>query len=255
LRIGWVMFVPWAKWGIEPQYAKRLLETGAIYPAPAAWHTVAVIDRRPACASAIVVALAVAAAACRGSGPTPSPTDPPPPLGSRPTAGGSDARIRTPRPLTAASLDALAAVALPGHEARVVARGAADLALAITAADGTRAIVTASGCLGCVAPELAAWQARRPSLAALWAPGAESEPPMNEARLAIASIDLGRGDHAIAIDARRADGTAVAIAHWNDGATQLQASCEQAAPPAEPPSPCAALVGAALAAALAALPP
>ncbi len=155
---------------------------------------------------------------------------------------------RAPRPVTPALLDAVAAIAVPGHDVQVLTRGPTDVALAITAADATRAIATASACLGCVGLDLAAWQARRPELATLWAPGAEAEPPTTEARLAIAALDLGGGAHAVLIDARRADGTAVTVAHWNDGATQLQAICEQ------PAAACTPVVGAALTAALAALP-
>lgn len=190
----------------------------------------------------------LAAVGCRG-GSGPAPADPPPPTTVR---AGADAAAgaRPVRALTPAALDAIAAIAVPGHEVHVVARGAGDVALAITAAAGTRAILTASRCLGCVAPELPAWHARRATLAALWAPGAESEPPVNEARLALAALPLAGGAHAIAIDARRADGSIVTIAHWNDGATQLQAVCELPAPPSDP---CTAILAPALDAALAAL--
>lgn len=189
-------------------------------------------------------ALAIlAAVACRGDGrSTPGPGDPP--AGARPPA---DARVRSPHPVTPALLDAIAAIAVPEAEVVVLVRGATDLALAITASDRTRALVTVSACLGCVALDLSAWQARRPELAMLWAPGAEAEPSTTEAQLAITALPLGGGERAILIAARRADGTAVTVAHWNDGATQLQAVCEQ------PAAGCTPVIRAALAAAIAPL--
>lgn len=152
--------------------------------------------------------------------------------------------------MTPAVLDALAATAVPGHDVRVIARGATDLALAITAPPPApaRATLSASACLGCVAPDLEAWRARRAELAALWAPGADADPPAAGTHLAIDALDLGGGARAIAVDARRADGSAVTVAHWNDGALQLQAVCEL------PAEVCAPIVRAALTSALAALP-
>lgn len=187
------------------------------------------------------LAFGIALVACRGERrATPAvdePSQPAPPVGGP---------ARAARPLTPALLDRLAALAVPAHQVAVVGRGAGDLALAVTAADGTRALVTASTCLGCVPVALEAWRARRAELAALWAPGAEAEPPATEARLAIEVLALP-AEPAIVLDARRADGATVTVAHWNDGATQLQAVCEA------PAAACRGVVTAALTAALAAL--
>jgi len=180
--------------------------------------------------------------ACRGDG------------RSKPVAGDRAAPVvepaarPQPRPVTPALLDAIAAMAVPGEQVRVLARGERDVALAIVTADGRQANLTASACLGCVPIDLEAWRARRAELASLWAPGADNDPPVNAARLSITTIELAPGVVAIAIAGQRADGRAVTIAHWNDGSLQLQAVCERAA------TACGELVRESLIAARGALP-
>lgn len=151
------------------------------------------------------------------------------------------------RPLTAAVLDRLAAVSVPGAQVELAARGPADLALVVVGAEA-RATLTASACLTCTAPDLAAWEAHRPALEALW--GAEAATGAADASLTIAALDAA-GQPAISVDVRRGEGRPTAhLAHWNDGVTQLQVVCE--APP-DRSAACPPLVAAILTAALVAI--
>ena len=188
--------------------------------------------------------VAVALMSCRGRRAAPSTKDA--------DAGVRDAAVVPGRALTAADLDRLAALAIAPYSVVVADRTDHDLALVVV--DGPRRIsLTASSCLGCIAPTVAAWEAQRPSLAALWAPGTESAPPLPGARLALAAVDVGT-QRAITIDARRGDGAPTAfVGHWNDGVTQVQAVCEDGPIEGAGAPPCAAPVIAALTAAIAAL--
>lgn len=190
---------------------------------------------------AVAAALACALAGCRDRG-HPAP--------GRDAALAADAAPTIA--LDAAALDRVAAIAVPDATVRVLARGERDLALAVIAADA-RVAVTVAGCLGCAPIELAAWTARRAELAALLAPGVDATPPVEGARLTVALRPVG-ATPTIAIDARRGAGAgATWIGQWNDGATQVVATCELAALAADQPSPCAPRADAALAAVLAAL--
>ena len=190
---------------------------------------------------AVAAALACALAGCRDRG--------------RPAPGRDAALAADAAPtiaLDAAALDRVAAIAVPDATVRVLARGERDLALAVIAADA-RVAVTVAGCLGCAPIELAAWTARRAELAALLAPGVDATPPVEGARLTVALRPVG-ATPTIAIYARRGAGAgATWIGQWNDGATQVVATCELAALAADQPSPCAPRADAALAAVLAAL--
>jgi hypothetical protein len=117
-----------------------------------------------------------------------------------PTAGSASAATAAGganrgRPLDAAALDQLAAVAIAGHDVTLARRGAGDLAAIGTGPGGVRVTVTASACLACTAMALPAWEARRAELAALWAP-AESA----AASLALAAPAVA-GRTVIAVDA------------------------------------------------------
>ncbi|MBE7451299.1 MAG: hypothetical protein HS111_21110 [Kofleriaceae bacterium] len=219
--------------------------------------------RRSLVLSLCVAAVGGGSLACSGRTRDPGPTTRPEPAARVPVDGAAPAR--PPRPLDAARVEALAAVAIADHEVTVVRRGVAELAAVVTAADGTRVTVTASACLACTPIDLAAWQARQPELAALWAPAADAGD-----ELALTAPTIG-GDAVIAVDAtRHHDGETRRTyqLHWNDGVTQLAAICEAAsrAPPPgaaagtaatgsgpAPVSACAPVTAAALAAYLAAL--
>lgn len=186
----------------------------------------------------------VVPAACSGRSHDAGPTTSPEPGGAAaPAAAAADPGTRRARPLDGAALDRLAAVTIAGHDVAVARRGPADLAAIVTTPGGTRVTVTASACLGCAPMSLAAWEARRAELAALWAPsesGGDS--------LAIAAPELAK-QTVIAVDARRTlEGEARRIyqLHWNDGAAQLAAVCETS-------DDCPAAAAAALAPYLAAL--
>ena len=154
--------------------------------------------------------------------------------------------------LDPAALARAAAIAVPDAQVWVLARGDRDLALAVTAADA-RVTVTIAGCLRCVPIDAAAWAARRAELIALWAPGVDAAPPVDGASLTVEVRPLA-ATATIAIDARRGAGAgATWIGQWNDGATQVVATCELPALAAGAPSPCAVRVDAALTAVLAAL--
>lgn len=196
----------------------------------------------------------VVVAACSGrthdAGSTPGPD-----RGSADVSDG-DTAARPGRPLDEARLTALAAVTLAGHEVALVRRSATDLAAIVAAPDGARVTVTASACLGCAPMELAAWEARRGELAALWAPG----PPGSGDALALTAPAVA-GRTVIAVDAvRTLDGEIRRTfqLHWNDGATQLAVVCEASAAAtvdggAAPPASCVDLAARALAAFVAVL--
>lgn len=190
---------------------------------------------------AVAGALACALIACRDRG------------GARPAKdAGPTVDAAPPIALDAAALGRAAAIAVPAAQVRVLARGDRDLALAVIA-DDARVTVTVAGCLRCVPIDLAAWTARRAELVALWAPGVDAVPPLDGASLTVAVRPLA-GTSTIAIDARRGAGAgATWIGQWNDGATQVVATCELPTLAAGAPSPCAGRVDAALAAVLAAL--
>ncbi|MBK9035845.1 MAG: hypothetical protein IPL61_32120 [Myxococcales bacterium] len=197
--------------------------------------------RLATCARAAVLGLLIGAAlgGCRGR------RRPPP---DAPLA------VDAPPPvvLTPALIARLASLAVPGHDVRVLARGERDVALAVSAGD-VRATVTVASCLACVAIDVAAWQADRAALAALWAPAAEAGPAASGAALTLAALALA-DTTAITIDARRGAGAgATYTGYWNDGATQVLATCEVPALAAGATSPCAPVVATALAAAVAAL--
>lgn len=146
------------------------------------------------------------------------------------------------RPLADAGA-ALAAVTLAGHTIDIVRRGP-DFG-AIVSGSGVAATVTISACVACVPIDAARWQAERPALMAVLAPAPGDS-------LSIDRVERG-GRSLILIRARRTiEGAAHAIAqaHWNDGSTQLAASCE-----ATDGDACARLVEAAATAYLAALAP
>jgi hypothetical protein len=139
---------------------------------------------------------------------------------------GSDPAARPPRPLDAALVDQLAGVTVTGSDVKVVRRSDAEMASIVAAPGGARVTVTASACLACTPIELAAWEARRAELAALWAPVDAAGD-----KLAL-STETVAGRTVIAIDASRTvDGELrhTYQLHWNDGATQLAAVCEAAA--------------------------
>lgn len=193
-------------------------------------------------ACSLVLALVVGATACRGGRKARAVDD----------GGAALDAARAPVTITPAVLDRAAAVTLPDHAVVLLARGERDLALAVSK-DGVRALVTVAACLACTPIDLAAWDAQRPALAALWAPGAEQVPPLAGAALTIAPIAIG-AERAMTLDARRGTVSAAYLAHWNDGVTQAQAVCELAvAPEPTAPSPCAPVAQAALAAVVAAL--
>ncbi|MEZ4403867.1 MAG: hypothetical protein R3B06_27840 [Kofleriaceae bacterium] len=188
--------------------------------------------------------LGLAASGCRGRAHRAAPRD----------AGGDGPLPREPgRPLTAAAIDRLAALTIADAQVAVAARSDDDVALVVTRA-GLRATVTASACLACPALDLSAWEALRPSLAAVWAPGSDQPSPPPGVALTLAALTT---PPAIVLDARRGDGQRAAyLAHWNDGVTQLQVLCEEATgAPVDRPSPCAPLVAAVLTPAVAALAP
>jgi hypothetical protein len=138
---------------------------------------------------------------------------------------GTVAPARRPRPLDAALVDQLAAVKVAGADVTVVRRSDAELASIVAAPGGARVTVTASACLGCTPMDLAAWEARRAELVALWAPqdAAGDTLALSAERIADRTV--------IAIDATRTvDGELrhTYQLHWNDGATQLAAVCEVA---------------------------
>lgn len=136
---------------------------------------------------------------------------------------GTHGGARPPRPLDAALVDQLAGVAVAGSDVKVVRRSDAEMASIVAAPGGTRVTVTASACLACTPIELAAWEARRAELAALWAPVETAGD-----KLAL-SAETVAGRTVIAIDASRiVDGELrhTYQLHWNDGATQLAAVCE-----------------------------
>lgn len=193
-------------------------------------------------AGSLVMALVVVAAACRGGRKARAVDD----------GGATLDAAAPPVTLTPAVLDRIAAVTVPDHTVAVLARGERDVALAVRK-DDLRVLVTVAPCLACTPIDLAAWQAQRPALAALWAPGAEQLPPAAGAALTIAPIAIGAAT-AMTLDARRGTAGAAYLAHWNDGVTQAQAVCELAvAPEPTAPSPCAPVAQAALAAVVAAL--
>ncbi len=197
--------------------------------------------------AAVIVAGFVAGVGCSGRSRDAGPSPTAPPVADQPAATTVVAR-----PLDRARLDALAQVVVAGRTTTLVRRGERDLAAEITtAAPGDRALVTVSACLGCVPMDRAAWRARAPELAALWAPrgaGAGDQ-------LAIDAVTVA-GTTGIEVRASRGDGTRVDQLHqlhWNDGATQLVAWCEASAPVEAGPPPCAATAAAAFAAYLTAL--
>jgi hypothetical protein len=151
--------------------------------------------------------------------------------------GGAGSVARTPRPIDARLVAALAEVAIPGNEVTVVRRGAAELAAIVAAPTGVRVTVTASACLACTPVELAAWEARRAELAALWAPavgmsadagGTGMDRGSEGDRMEIGMVELA-GQRAVEVSAVRVmDGETrhTVQLHWNDGATQLAVVCE-----------------------------
>jgi hypothetical protein len=163
---------------------------------------------------------------CSGRSHDGGPTTAPEP-GTAPAGSAAATPARPGRPLDAAAIDALAAVTVTGHDIALARRGARDLATLVTAPGGTRVTVTASVCLGCAPMALAAWEARRAELAALWAP---SEAGGDALVLAAPSV---AGHTVIAVDALRTlDGERrhTYQLHWNDGVSQLAAVCEASAP-------------------------
>lgn len=159
--------------------------------------------------------------ACSGrsheAGPTTSP-DRATPAGA--LAGDGAPAVRA-RPLDGAALDALAAVAVAGHQVTVARRGDRDLAAIVVAPGGARVAVTASACLACTPMALPAWEARRAELAALWAPAADDSLALSAPSVAgvtVIAVDAGR-----TLDGERRHTYQL---HWNDGAAQLAAVCE-----------------------------
>lgn len=190
------------------------------------------------------IGLFVAFAACSGRAPDAGPTISEPALGTSAGARPGDPARPPGRPLDGAALDALAAVTVAGHDVTVARRSATDLAAIVTAPGGARVTVTASGCLGCAAMEVAAWEARRPELAALWAPLASGESGGDALVLAASSVG---GRTVIAIDARRTQDSEVRRTyqlHWNDGVAQLAAICETLAPADDCPGASATVLAA-----------
>jgi hypothetical protein len=188
--------------------------------------------------------LVVAAASCSGGARDAGPNGRRDPVASaRPDwGGGTNDPGRAPRPLDAALVARLAAVTVAGSDVTVVRRSDAEMASIVATPDGVRVTVTASACLGCTPIDLAAWEARRAELAALWAPVDTAGD-----KLAL-SAEKVAGRTVIAIDAMRTvDGEQrhTYQLHWNDGATQLAAVCEAAT--------CAATTAASMAAYLGAL--
>ncbi len=162
------------------------------------------------------------AGACSGGARDAGPSARRDPAASGRSDGLGEAR-RPARPLDAALVDQLASVTVTGAEVTVVRRSDAELASIVTTPDGVRVTVTASACLACTALELPAWEARRPELAALWA-------PLDAAgdKLAL-TAEAVAGSPVIAIDASRTVDDELRHTyqlHWNDGATQLHAVCE-----------------------------
>lgn len=195
---------------------------------------------------ALLFVAGVAGAGCSGrsrdAGPGPA---------SPPAADGERRGARPARPLDATTLDALAEVRVPDREVQLVRRGDHDLAATVSASDGGRATVTISACLGCLPMDVAAWRAREPELAALWAPRGAGAGD----HLTIDAVPLA-GATAIAVRATRADGDAVHQLHqlhWNDGTTQIAVVCEARGPVDAGAPACAATAEAALAAYLGAL--
>ncbi len=191
--------------------------------------------------SAVVAVIALLAVADAGCG---DRRRPPPAAVARDAASG-----RTARALDDAGLSALAAVVVGPHRVAVVRRGPDELGAVITAADGTRAVVTIDRCLTCPAMDAAAWERDRPALTALLAPGPGDT-------LAIARVD-GDAWPRIELRARRTvEGVAEALVQtaWSDGATQLRVTCERTGAD-DATAACAALVGAATAAYLPTLAP
>jgi hypothetical protein len=146
--------------------------------------------------------------------------------GKRKAAGGdagAAAPARTARALDEAGLAALAGVELAGHPIEVVRRGPDFGAIVhAPAAGNVAATVTISACVTCTPLELARWEAERPTLTTLLAPGSSDH-------LAIERTDK-RGWPLVEVRARRTIEGApqvVVLALWNDGVTQLIASCEQ----------------------------
>jgi hypothetical protein len=139
-------------------------------------------------------------------------------------AADSGEAQRTARKLDASALAALAAVTIAGHRVEVVRR-APDFGAIVhapTTAGNVASTVTISACVTCKPLTAAAWEAERASLTTLLAPGSTDT-------LTIDRAERG-GWPVIEVRARRTlEGApqAVVLALWNDGATQLIASCEQ----------------------------
>ena len=131
--------------------------------------------------------------------------------------------MRTARKLDEAALAALAAVTIEGHPVEVV-RHAPDFGAIVhaPAAGNVAATVTISACVNCTPMDGARWESERPALTTLLAPGPNDH-------LAIERIERS-GYPLIEVRAKRViEGApqAVALALWNDGTTQMIASCEQ----------------------------
>ncbi|HVV82075.1 MAG TPA: hypothetical protein VHE35_03305 [Kofleriaceae bacterium] len=155
------------------------------------------------------MALAVALAACGSKKPARHRDDAAVP------AAGVKARV-----LDDAGLAALAAVTVDTYTVDVVQRGPEFGA--VIRGGAASATVTVSGCLTCTPIDLARWEAERASLTALFAPAAGDT-------LALAAVDRA-GRPVIEARARRTvEGAPEAFVFdtWNDGTTQLVASCEQ----------------------------
>lgn len=195
----------------------------------------------------VTVAGVVAGVGCSGRSRDAGPSPTAPPVADEPAASTVLAR-----PLDRARLDALAQVVVANRTTTLVRRGERDLAAEITtAAPGDRALITVSACLGCVPIDLAAWRARAPEQAALWAPRGSGAGD----QLVIDAVTIA-GTTAISVRASRGDGARVDQLHqlhWNDGVIQLVAVCEASAPVEAGPPPCAATAAAAFAAYLPAL--
>ena len=150
--------------------------------------------------------------ACGQRGAKPPPTDTVKDAAAAPVA----------RPLDDAGLAALAAVTVADARVEVVRRAVDDFAAIVTAADGARALVTISRCATCAPIAVAAWERDRPSLTALYAPAAGDG-------LTLALRDPPPWSTIELVARRTVEGVAEVLAqrHWNDGAVQLAATCEQ----------------------------
>ena len=156
--------------------------------------------------------------------------------GTRAAGSGAAPTPIPQRPLDAAALDRIAALALTGRSIAVKLRSSDEIVLTVTATPSLAAEIEVSRCLGCVPMEEGAWRSHADALRAVSLPAALRDDPT--ALLEIGSTQLD-GATAIttyhelvrALDGRPVASHALSI-YVNDGLRQIRVTIRDLTPAA-----------------------